>query len=88
MSLTVLPVLYCTGHSTHGVNKRYPVKVQEACALYHERLVLRFDTELPLPIKKFWFVACMLDPRFKKLSFDGDAMIKPAMRRHVTLSSG
>ena len=23
----------------------------------------------------------MLDPRFKKLSFDGDNMLKPAMRR-------
>ena len=26
----------------------------------------------------------MLDPRFKKLTFDGDDMLKPAMRRDAT----
>ena len=57
------------------------VKVREARALYHGRLITRFDTELPHSVKKFWFVSSMLDPRFKKLSFDGDSMLKPAMRR-------
>ena len=32
-------------------------------------------------VKKTWFVASMLDPRFKKLEFKGDAMITPAVRR-------
>ena len=46
----------------------------------------RRGRDLPLwarwhEVKKFWFVAAMLDPRFKKLTFDGDRMLKPAMRR-------
>ena len=57
------------------------IKVREARELYHSRLITRFDTELPYAVKKFWFVSSMLDPRFKKLSFDGDNMLKPAMRR-------
>ena len=59
-------------------------KIQQARELYHERLVTRFDSDVPLPIKKFWFIAAMLDPRFKKLTFDGDDMLKPAMRREAT----
>ena len=59
------------------------VKVQEAREHYHSRLITRFDTELPYSVKKFWFIASMLDPRFKKLSFDGDTMLKPAMRREA-----
>ena len=57
------------------------LKVREAREGYHSRLITRFDTELPYHVKKFWFVASMLDPRFKKLTFDGYAMLKPAMRR-------
>ena len=56
-------------------------KVQEARKLYHQRLIDRFDSDLPLSVKKFWFVSSMLDPRFKKLTFEGDTMIKPAARR-------
>ena len=56
-------------------------KVQDARNLYHNRLITRFDTELPHHVKKFWYVSSMLDPRFKKLTFDGDKMLKPAMRR-------
>ena len=48
---------------------------------YHERLVTRFDTDLPLSVKKFWFIAAMLDPRFKKLKFDGDGLLRDARRR-------
>ena len=59
------------------------VKVQAARECYPSRLITRFDTELPYSVKKFWFVASMLDPRFKKLSFDGDNMLKPAMRREA-----
>ena len=56
-------------------------KIRLARQLYHERLVSRFDTELPLPVKKFFFVSSMLDPRFKKLQFDGDDMLSAALRR-------
>ena len=56
-------------------------KIQEAREQLHERLISRFDSDLPMPVKKFWFVAAMLDPRFKKLSFDGDNLMRPAMRR-------
>ena len=59
------------------------LKVKEARESYHSRLITRFDTELPHHIKKFWFVASMLDPRFKKLTFDGDTMLKPFMRREA-----
>ena len=61
-------------------------KVQEARELYHSRLISRFDTELPFSVKKFWFVSSILDPRFKKLQFDGDKMLKPAMRRDAATS--
>ena len=56
-------------------------KIQEARSSYHSRLITRFDTELPVSVKKFWFVATVLDPRFKKLSFDGDRMLKPAHKQ-------
>ena len=56
-------------------------KVQDARKHYHNRLISRFDTELPHQVKKFWFTSSMLDPRFKKLTFDGDSMLKPGMRR-------
>lgn len=36
---------------------------------------------MPFSVKKFWFIASMLEPRFKKLTFDGDRMLKPSMRR-------
>ena len=51
-------------------------KIQEARELYHglrHRAAVRGEEVL----------VCLLDarPRFKKLSFDGDRMLKPAMRR-------
>ena len=57
------------------------VKVQDARQDYHNRLIDRFDTSLPYSVKKFWFVASICDPRFKKLTFEGDGMLKPAARR-------
>ena len=32
-------------------------------------------------MKKFWYVATILDPRFKNFSFDGDKMLKPHHKR-------
>ena len=58
-------------------------KVQEARKAYHQRLIDRFDADLPWTVKKFWFVASMCDPRFKKLVFEGDNMLKPAARREA-----
>ena len=58
-------------------------KVQEARKAYHQRLIDRFDADLPLTVKKFWFIASMCDPRFKKLTFEGDNMLKPAARREA-----
>jgi len=57
------------------------VKIREARERYHERLTDRFHDSIPLSVKRFWFVSAMLDPRFKKLSFDGDTFIKAGMRR-------
>ena len=56
-------------------------KIQAARAKYHENLVDRFDTHVPLETKKFWFISTMCDPRFKKLSFKNDGMITDASRR-------
>ncbi|KOO30194.1 zinc finger bed domain-containing protein 1-like protein [Chrysochromulina tobinii] len=56
-------------------------KVQEARKLYHQRLIDRFDTDLSLSVKQFWFIASMLDPRYKKLTFVGDDMLRPSSRR-------
>jgi len=58
-------------------------KVQDARKAYHQRLIDRFDADLPWTVKKFWFVASMCDPRFKKLVFEGDNMLKPAARREA-----
>ena len=58
-------------------------KIQEARKKYHDSLVTRYDTELPMEIKKFLYIAALLDPRFKKLKFDGDGMMKDSMRRRA-----
>ena len=57
------------------------VKIREARERYHERLIDRFHDSIPLSVKRYWFVSAMLDPRFKKLSFDADTFIKAGMRR-------
>ena len=57
-------------------------KVQVARELFHARLITRFDSDLPVETKQLWFIAAILDPRFKKLTFDGDTMIKTEMRRN------
>ena len=56
-------------------------KMQEARKSYHERLISYFDSDVPIDVKKFWFVASMLDVRFKKLAFKNDRFISMAMRR-------
>jgi len=58
-------------------------KVQAARDAYHEQLVDRFDTNLPLPAKKFYFIAALLDPRFKKLKFKHDGMLQDRRRREA-----
>ena len=56
-------------------------KMQEARKSYHERLISYFDSEVSIDVKKFWFVASMLDVRFKKLTFKNDRMLTARMRR-------
>ena len=60
-------------------------KIQTAREGLHEQLVDRFDTNVARDIKKFWFIAAMCDPRFKKLQFKHDRMLSDMMRtRAVT----
>jgi hypothetical protein len=59
------------------------VKIQEARTNFHQQLIDRFDSDLPLEIKQFLFIASMLDPRTKKLTFEGDTMMKPALRKQA-----
>ena len=56
-------------------------KVKECREKYHTDLIDRFDSDLPVSVKKFWYVATTLDPRFKNLTFDGDKMIKAHHKR-------
>ena len=55
-------------------------KIQAARKAYHEKLIDKFDAEVPRDVKKFWFVASLLDPRFKKLTFQNDRLVTPEMR--------
>ena len=61
-------------------------KGQEAREFYHERLISYFDTKVPIDVKKFWFIASLLDVRYKKLAFKNDRMITPQMRRNAVKS--
>ena len=38
---------------------------------------------MPLEIKQFLFIASLLDPRTKKLTFEGDVMMKPLYRKNA-----
>lgn len=60
---------------------RLQMHVQEARKTLHQNIIDRFDADVPLEVKQFWFISAMLDPRFKKLSFDGDRMLKAHHRR-------
>ena len=55
-------------------------KVQAARKLFHQSLITRFDSDVPRDIKKFWFLASLLDPRFKKLTFKNDRLLTQMMR--------
>lgn len=57
------------------------VKVQAARDDYHQKLIDRFDSDMPLEVKQFLFIASLLDPRTKKLTFDGDDLMKHAARK-------
>ena len=48
---------------------------------YHEQLITRFDSDVPLEVRQFWFISSMLDPRYKKLVFKNDNMLTQGMRR-------
>ena len=63
-------------------------KVRAAREKMHLDLIRRFQDELPLPIKKFWFIAAMLDPRFKKLEFKEDRFLTAQTRCGATQRSG
>jgi hypothetical protein len=58
-------------------------EVELALKMYHDQLVSRFDANLSLKIKQFWYICTLLDPRFKKLKFDGDRMLTDARRREA-----
>jgi hypothetical protein len=58
-------------------------KMQEARKSYHERLIKYFDSDVSIDVQKFWFIASMLDVRFKKLTFKNDRMITVRMRREA-----
>ena len=52
------------------------------------RRTLTLAVQVPTTVKKFWLISSMLDPRFKKLRFKQDDMMKPAMRtRAIALLS-
>jgi hypothetical protein len=55
-------------------------KMQAARKLYHEALITRFDSDVPRDVKKFWFIASLLDPRFKQLTFHNDRLLTDMMR--------
>ena len=56
-------------------------KIREARASYHQRLVDRFDSDVALDVKQFWFISTILDPRFKKFEFAGNDMLNASRRR-------
>ena len=56
-------------------------KVRAQREKYHEQLITRFDSDVPLEVKQFWFISSMLDPRYKKLVFKNDNMLTQGMRR-------
>jgi hypothetical protein len=55
-------------------------KIQDARSAYHEKLIDKFHRDVARDVKQFWFVASLLDPRFKKLSFKHDGMLADSMR--------
>jgi hypothetical protein len=55
-------------------------KMQTARKQFHESLITRFDSDVPRDVKKFWFIASLLDPRFKKLTFKNDRLLTDMMR--------
>ena len=57
--------------------------MQDARNAFHERIIKYFDSDVAMDIKQFWFIASILDVRFKKLSFKNDRMITPLMRRNA-----
>ena len=57
--------------------------MQTARKAFHEKLITKFDSDVPLSVKKFLFIASMLDPRFKKLTFKNDLLLTPHMRRNA-----
>ena len=59
------------------------VEMQAAREKYHKNLKDRFDADVPLPMKQFWAIASMLDPRYKKFKFKGDRMFTDVMRSNA-----
>ena len=47
--------------------------------------VKRPDTNVPLPTKKLYFIAALLDPRFKKLTFKHDDMLSSDVHRRQAI---
>ena len=58
-------------------------KMQAARKLFHEALITRFDSDVPRDVKKFWFIASLLDPRFKKLTFKNDRLLSAQTRERA-----
>ena len=55
-------------------------KMQAARKAYHDKLIDKFDSDPSRDIKMFWWIASMLDPRLKKLTFKHDRLVTPEMR--------
>ena len=49
----------------------------------HEAFITRFDSDVSLDVKKFWFIAAMCDPRYKKLQFRHDNLLKDNVRKRA-----
>ena len=58
-------------------------KIRLAREKLHQNLIDRFDSDVPLHVKKFWFTATMCDPRYKQLEFKHDNMISGAVRKRA-----
>ena len=58
-------------------------EIQIARSAYHQKLIDRFDTDVPRDVKQFWLLASICDPRFKKLKFKHDGMLKDPIRERA-----
>lgn len=58
-----------------------PAKIQDARRAFHARMIDYFETKPSFDVKKLWFIAALLDPRWKKLDFEGADLIRAETKR-------